>query len=134
MTICSVLVNFDDSMDKEINMSNEPVKTIGGTVHYLQKIALLPNSTLYVSLQDISLADAPAKELAHQVTPHAETAGLGFNLVYTMADVVPGHSYAISASIKTGGRLVFTTTQRHSVELGVDYVKGQEVLVSPVSN
>ena len=115
-------------------MSNEPVKTIGGTVHYPEKIALLPNSTLYVSLLDVSLADASAKELAHQVTPHAETAGLGFNLVYPMADVLPGHSYAISASIKTNGKLVFITAERHSVELGVDHVKGQKILVSRVNH
>ncbi|VVP73063.1 hypothetical protein PS918_01526 [Pseudomonas fluorescens] len=115
-------------------MSNESVKTIGGIVRYLQKSALPPNSTLYVSLRDVSLADAPAKELACQVTPHAETTGLNFNLTYNLADVLPGHTYAIWASIKTNDKLIFTTTQHHAVELGVDYVKGQEVLVSPVNH
>lgn len=113
-------------------MSNEPVKTIGGKVHYLEKIGLLPNSTLHVCLQDVSLQDVAAKELAVQITPNAENVGLNFNLTYKLADVLPGHTYAISASITDEDRLIFTTTQQHRVELGVDYVKGQEVLVSRV--
>lgn len=110
-------------------MSNDPIKVIGGKVYYLERIALMPNSTLQVRLLDVSLADAPAKELAVQVTANAETVGLDFNLTYKLADVLNGHTYAISASITHDNQLVFTTTQQHQVELGVDYVKGQEVLV-----
>jgi putative lipoprotein len=113
-------------------MSNEPVRTISGKVHYLERIALTPNSTLYVSLQDVSLADVPAKELALQVTSHAETAGLNFNLTYREADVLPGHSYAIRAQIKNKDALIYTTTQSHPVVLGVDHLQPQEVLVNAV--
>ncbi|MGF6198617.1 YbaY family lipoprotein [Pseudomonas laurylsulfatiphila] len=113
-------------------MSNETVKTISGKVHYLQKIALMSNSTLQVRLLDVSLLDIAAKELAVQITTNAEKAGLNFNLTYKLADVVPGHTYAISASITHEDRLLFATTQQHQVELGVDHVKGQEVLVSLV--
>lgn len=113
-------------------MNNEPVKSIGGKVHYFERIGLLPNSTLHVRLLDISLADAPAKELAVQVTPNAEKAGLDFNLTYKLADVLNGHTYAIRASITNDKILVFTTTQHHPVVLGVDHLTGQEVLVSLV--
>jgi len=113
-------------------MSNEPVKTIGGKVHYLERIGLLPNSTLSVRLQDVSLADAPAKELAVQITPNAEKIGLDFNLTYKLADVLPGHTYAIRATLTHEDKLIFTTTQHHPVVLGVDYAKGQEVLISRV--
>jgi putative lipoprotein len=118
--------------DKEINMSNENTLSISGNVHYLEKIALLPNSTLYVSLKDVSLADASAKQLAAQVIPHAESAGLNFNLQYSTADVLPRHTYAISAEIKTDGKLVFASTEHHPVELGVDGVQPVEVLVHRV--
>lgn len=37
-------------------MSNEYTKSISGTVHYRERIGLFPHSTLYVSLQDVSLA------------------------------------------------------------------------------
>jgi len=113
-------------------MNSQPVKTIDGKVHYFEKIGLLPNSTLHVCLQDVSLQDVAAKELAVQITPNAENVGLNFNLTYKLADVLPGHTYAINASITREDRLVYTTTQQHRVELGVDYVKGQEVLVSRV--
>ena len=113
-------------------MNSQPVKTIDGKVHYFEKIGLLPNSTLHVCLQDVSLQDVAAKELAVQITPNAENVGLNFNLTYKLADVLPGHTYAINASITHEDRLIFTTTQQHRVELGVDYVKGQEVLVNRV--
>ncbi|MDF9777135.1 YbaY family lipoprotein [Pseudomonas baetica] len=113
-------------------MSSETVKTISGKVHYLQRIALSPNSTLHVRLQDVSLQDVVAKELAVQIIPNAEKAGLNFNLTYSFADVLPGHTYAISASITHEDRLIFATTQHHRVELGADHVEEQEVLVSLV--
>lgn len=113
-------------------MSNEPVKTLGGKVHYLERIGLPPNSTLHVHLLDISLAGARSKELAVQITPNAEKVGLGFNLTYKLSDVLSGHTYAIRADITCDNKLIYTTTQQHPVALGVDYVKGQEVLVSRV--
>ncbi|WP_448106544.1 YbaY family lipoprotein [Pseudomonas azerbaijanoccidentalis] len=113
-------------------MSNEPTMTVGGKVHYFERIALLPNSTLKVRLLDVSLADAPAKELALQIIPNAEKAGLDFNLTYRLADVLDGHTYAIRANITQGDDLIFTNTQHHQVVLGVDHLKEQKVLVSLV--
>ncbi|MCX8953812.1 YbaY family lipoprotein, partial [Ruegeria sp. NA] len=39
---------------------------VEGTATYRERIALPPDATLYVELQDISLADAPAVTLAAQ--------------------------------------------------------------------
>jgi putative lipoprotein len=113
-------------------MSSEPVMIISGKVHYLEKIALAPNSTLYVQLLDVSLADIPTKELAWQIIPNAETAGLNFTLYYRQADVLPGHSYDISACIKVGDTLIFGTTQSHPVLLGPNALQSQEVLVCKI--
>ncbi|MCP2023109.1 UNVERIFIED_ORG: putative lipoprotein [Pseudomonas reinekei] len=112
-------------------MNNETVKTISGKVHYLEKIALV-SWTLQVRLLDVSLPDVAAKELAVQIITDKEKAGMNFNLTYKLADVVPGHTYAISASITHEDRLLFATTQQHPVELGVDYVDEQEVWVDLV--
>ena len=113
-------------------MNNETVKTISGKVHYLQKVALLPDSTLHVRLRNVTLRDVFPNELAVQIIPNAEKAGLNFNLTYSCADVLPGHTYAISASITREDRLIFATTQNHEVELSADHVEEQEVLVSLV--
>ncbi len=107
-------------------------KEITGNVTYLEKVGLPLGSTLHVRLLDVSLQDVAAKELAVQITPNAENIGLNFNLIYKLADVLPGHTYAINASITHEDRLLFTTTQQHQVELGVEYVKEQEVLVSRI--
>ena len=113
-------------------MSSEPVNTLEGRVHYLERIGLAANSTLYVFLEDVSLADAPAKELARCVIPNAETAGLNFELAYRPADDIPGHTYAIRARIETGDQLIFISTDNHPVELNAAYLQPLEILVRTV--
>jgi putative lipoprotein len=126
------LVIFDESLDKEIKMSSEQAKNISGKVYYLEKIALEPNSSLSVELLDVSLADAPAKRIAMHVTPNADIAGLDFTLKYRESDVLPGHSYAISARIAHYTELVYMTTENHPVSLDGNCVQLQEVRVDPV--
>ncbi|MCP2065773.1 YbaY family lipoprotein [Pseudomonas laurylsulfatiphila] len=115
-------------------MSNETVKTISGEVYYLERIALMSNSTLQVRLLDVSLQDVSSqvvfpKVLAVQKTPNAEKGGLKFSLTYSVADVLPGHTYAISATITHEHRLIFATLDPRLVDLGVDHVEEQEVRV-----
>lgn len=110
-------------------MSSEPVHTLIGKVHYLEKRGLSPNSTLYVFLEDVSLADAPARELARCVVDNAETAGLNFELVFAAASVIAGHTYAISARIETNGQLIFITTSHNGVQLDGKDLQPLEVLV-----
>lgn len=91
--------------------------SLSGEVFYLQRIALPPSAQVSVSLQDVSLADAPAVELAHQVLPSGKQVPIAFTLNYDPAQVKPGHSYAVSARIEIGGKLKFISTERHSVKL-----------------
>jgi len=91
--------------------------SVNGEVFYLQRIALPPTAVLSVSLQDVSLADAPAVELARQSGPVAGQVPLPFQLDYDPAQIKPGHRYAISARIEADGRLLFINTQHHAVVL-----------------
>ena len=92
--------------------------SLDGEVFYLQRIALPPTATLSVSLQDVSLADAPAVTLAEQKGPvNGKQVPLPFHLSYDPAQVKPGHSYSVSARIELDGKLMFITTERHSVQL-----------------
>lgn len=91
--------------------------TLDGEVFYLQRMALPPSATLSVSLQDVSLADAPAVVLARQSGPIAGQVPLPFHLHYDRQQVQPGHRYAISARIEAEGKLLFVTTERHGVQL-----------------
>lgn len=100
------------------SMNPAPKASLDGEVFYLQRIALPPTATLSVSLQDVSLADAPAVTLAEQKGPvNGKQVPLSFHLSYDPAQVKPGHSYSVSARIELDGKLMFITTERHSVQL-----------------
>lgn len=100
------------------SMNPAPKASLDGEVFYLQRIALPPTATLSVSLQDVSLADAPAVTLAEQKGPvNGKQVPLPFQLSYDPAQVKPGHSYSVSARIELDGKLMFITTERHSVQL-----------------
>lgn len=99
------------------SMNPAPKASLDGEVFYLQRIALPPAAILSVSLQDVSLADAPAVTLAEQKGPVNGQVPLPFHLSYDPAQVKPGHSYSVSARIELDGKLMFITTERHSVQL-----------------
>ena len=91
--------------------------TLDGEVFYLQRMALPPSAILSVSLQDVSLADAPAVVLARQSGPINGQVPLPFHLQYDRQQIQSGHRYAISARIESEGKLLFVTTERHGVQL-----------------
>lgn len=91
--------------------------SLDGEVFYLQRIALPPNATLTVSLQDVSLADAPALVLDEQKGPVKGQVPLPFHLSYDPVQVNPGHRYSVSARIEVDGKLIFITTEHHAVQL-----------------
>ena len=99
--------------------SPQPVAkaALDGEVFYLQRIALPPTATLSVTLQDVSLADAPAVTLAKQQGPVNGQVPLPFHLDYDPAQVKPGHRYSVSARIEHEGKLLFINTEHHGVQL-----------------
>jgi putative lipoprotein len=115
------------------SMSPAPKASLDGEVFYLQRIALPPAATLSVSLQDVSLADAPAVVLAEQKGPVKGQVPLPFHLSYDPAQVKPGHSYAVSARIELEGKLLFTTTDRHTVRLDGQDAQPLRVRVNAVA-
>ncbi|MDF3865250.1 YbaY family lipoprotein [Pseudomonas denitrificans (nom. rej.)] len=106
--------------------------SLDGEVFYLQRIALPPTAQLTVSLQDVSLADAPAIDLAQQQLEPGRQVPLAFHLDYDRNQVKPGHTYAVSARIEDSGRLLFITTERHSVKLDGSDPQPLRVRVDPV--
>ena len=91
--------------------------SLDGEVFYLQRIALPPTAILSVSLQDVSLADAPAVVLDEQKGPVKGQVPLPFHLSYDPAQVKPGNRYSVSARIEVNGKLMYTTTEQHVVQL-----------------
>lgn len=94
-----------------------PKASLDGEVFYLQRIALPATAILSVSLQDISLADAPAKVIDEQRGPVKGQVPLPFHLSYDPAKVEANHRYSINARIEVDGKLLFITTENHAVRL-----------------
>ena len=88
--------------------------TIEGTATYRERIAVPPDATLYVELQDVSRADAPAVSLA---TKRYAMSGVPaqFELVFDDNLIKDGHRYVVRASINQGRKLLFTTDTAYPV-------------------
>ena len=91
--------------------------SVAVSVTYRERILLPPGHRLTVRLEDVSLADAPARVLAEagedldgRGPPYAVT------LSVQEADIDPRHTYAVRAEIRDpAGALRFTTDTRHAV-------------------
>ena len=90
--------------------------SVTGTVTYFQRIGLPPSATVIVTLEDVSLADAPSTVIAEQTI---ETAGqqvpIPFSLTYDPAEIQPQHSYVVRAQIFYGDSLRWTSTTAYPV-------------------
>lgn len=92
-------------------------RTVEVSVTYLQRIALTPGHVMVVRLEDVSLADAPARVLA-ETTQQVGGRAPPYDVVFTLpaSAVDPRHTYGVRAEIRDeGGRLRFTTATAHHV-------------------
>lgn len=105
--------------------------SVDGEVFYLQRMALPPTATLKVTLQDVSLADAPAQILASQNGLIKGQVPLPFHLTYDQKQVQPGHTYSVSARIEVDGKLLMISTERYTVDLTLDEKPPVKIRLSP---
>jgi uncharacterized lipoprotein YbaY/heat shock protein HslJ len=80
---------------------------ISGTITYRERIALTPQAVVEISLQDVSLADAPAKIIANQKITNPGQVPIHFDMTYPPEDIDERKSYAIQARILEGEQLIF---------------------------
>ncbi|HEX7877942.1 MAG TPA: YbaY family lipoprotein [Candidatus Eisenbacteria bacterium] len=104
---------------------------IVGTVTYREKVALPPEATLVVRLEDVSRADAPAMLLAEsRERANGRQVPIPFSLPYDPGRIEPGHTYALRATISDEDELRFTTTTVTPV-LSNGVTGGVELVVEP---
>lgn len=87
---------------------------ITGTVTYRERIMLPETAVVEVQLLDVSRADAAATVLGETIAEGASPP-YRFSIAYDPDDIVAGHSYAVSARISDGEKLLFISTSRHAV-------------------
>lgn len=91
--------------------SASAASTITGTATYDDRSALPPDATLEVTVEDVSLADAPARVIGRLVLTPAGQVPIRFEVPYEDAAVQANHSYSVRARITLDGRLLYTTTR-----------------------
>jgi predicted amidohydrolase YtcJ len=89
---------------------------VTGTVFYRQRIALPPNATLIVKLEDISRADAPSVVISEKkIDLKGQQVPISFTLTYDPQKIDPRFRYSVRAQIFVEDQLMWTSTQSYPV-------------------
>jgi putative lipoprotein len=102
---------------------------VTGTVTYMQRSAVIE-----VQLQDVSKMDAPAEVISTQtIEAQGKQVPFRYILKYDPAKIDPAHRYAVRATIKDGGKLLFTSTTVNPVITNGAPTSNVEIIVEPVA-
>ncbi|WP_063653396.1 YbaY family lipoprotein [Aliivibrio fischeri] len=108
-------------------------QSVTGTVGYRERIALPANAVVTVTLEDISLADAPSKTITEQTFEVGENSSpFAYSLEFNTADIQANHRYAVRATIKVDGKLRFTTDTNYAVITDEATTLNQDLLLKGV--
>lgn len=106
---------------------------VTGAVLWRERILLPPTTKVIVRLQDVSLADAPAKLIAEQVIDGVRAPPAKFSLAYDPATIAPNARISVSARVEVDGQLRFIN-DTHIAVINGGPTEGVEVLVRGVGN
>ena len=119
-------------LDKPMNAAAVP-GTVSGTVSYLSRMALPASAIIEVQLQDVSLADTPAKVVAQEEIALGERqVPVPFELKFDPGKIESQHTYSVRGSILVNGELRFTSDKAYPVLTRGNPAR-VEVIVKPVS-
>lgn len=93
---------------------SETTKVTGEAI-YLERIAAPPEARLKVVLEDISIADAPAKQVGEVTINKAGQPPYPFTIEYDEEQIDPRHTYRLAARLYDGEELLFATDEVHQV-------------------
>lgn len=86
-----------------------------GVASYRERMALPPDASFEATLEDISLADAPAQVIGRAVIDPAGQPPFRFVIQYDPAQLQQGRSYGLRARVTRGGELLFATDRHYDV-------------------
>ena len=90
---------------------------VTGTITYRARAAPGPGAVATIQLRDVSLADAPSVLIAEQTIANTGAPGVpvAFRIEYDPAAIDERRTYAIQASIREDGRLLFANDTVYDV-------------------
>jgi putative lipoprotein len=86
-----------------------PFATVTGTVECKDLTKFGPDTSVEISIFDVSKADAPAITLGKQVFRDFKAFPFAFEVPYVPSAVKPGHRYVLSVRILVSSRLAYVT-------------------------
>ncbi len=101
----------DTTSEPERKTDNSLMQVITGEVWYRERIALPPGSTVVVTLEDQSRADAPATVITDYTHVTEGQGPYSFRLIYDPAAIDDRMTYGLRARIENDGQLMFTSTE-----------------------
>ena len=131
--LAPVFLVFALSMITSVCLAGGEPASVTGTVTYRERMALTPEAVVEVQLLDVSIADASAKTIASQTIKPEHQVPIPFELVYDPDEIDARMTYAVRATIRDGGRLMFTTDRSYRV-LTRGYPNHVELVLVRTSN
>jgi putative lipoprotein len=120
--ICSTVVTgtialFTGGGDAALAQKDDKPKKekVSGTIEFNQDAQFTADTVARVTLQDVSLADAPAKKIGEQVIKDLKKFPIPFEVEYDPAAIEKGHTYALQVRIETKDRLDYINDKRVEV-------------------
>ncbi|MGR5061860.1 YbaY family lipoprotein [Photobacterium sp. DNB22_13_2] len=92
------------------------LEVVKGTLTYKERIALPDNARITVTLADVSKMDVAAEVLSSQAfLAGGKQVPFEYQLNFSRQEIVPNHTYAVSARIELDGKLLFITDTANHV-------------------
>jgi putative lipoprotein len=95
--------------------SDTALATVTGTITYRERIALPADAVVRVQLLDVSLMDVAATLIGEQTIKPAHSVPIPFVIPYEPSQISERMSYSVSASIRSGERLLFISDMSYPV-------------------
>ena len=113
--------------------SDPVMDKISGTLIYRERMMLSPEAVANVSLQDVSIADAPARVIAEIELNNPGQVPIPFELEFDPSLIDKRMSYSVRAQIFDRGRMMFTS-DTHNPVITRDAGKEIEIKLVSVAN
>ncbi len=91
------------------------MSSIEGTAAYRERIALPPNAVFEAVLEDVSIADAKATEIARTSIARSSSPPIRFSIAFDPAKIDARRAYAVRGRILVEGKLWFASDTAHPV-------------------